>query len=310
LFQNSWKKPDNVHELDCIEQALSYSLQPCKNPASETEWATFGFFLGFELFKRIRPWRLRIGDLPFETKSDGSPATQLEAEIESFVRQSLQTFFPEAGFQGEETGSTSAHHPLLLVIDPIDGTRSFLAGFDTYSVTIGVLKEQQSIFSLICNPATGDFAFRIAGGSSRVFQYPLFSEAINPVDLPFLPAFQQKDAPILVNLHPSKKATLPINRLYTLWNQGAIALVKSVSGSPSLQILEAARGGCIYFNTWFEDQTMPYDLAVAADILRGANGQMLDWQGDPIDPWKHKGPFWAGIHQDHLLHLIEALAAL
>jgi fructose-1,6-bisphosphatase/inositol monophosphatase family enzyme len=296
-----------VNDISIIKKALSDKIQPCRDPGLASEWAQFGFYVGFQLFKMIRPWRLKIAALVKEDKSDGSPATDLEGKAEAFTKQALMTFYPEAGFQGEETGAENAHHLYQLIIDPIDGTRSFLSGFDTYSVTLGIIRARESVFSLIINPASGDFAYRIANEPSRIFQYPCFSEEISLIDLPYLSGQNDADAPVLVNIHPSKAAKPFQQELYNLWENREVALVKSVSGSPSLQILEVARGSSFYFNTWFEGETMPYDLIVPLDILRGAGGQILGKKGNPIDPWDHRGPFVAGMHQEKLEWLLRML---
>lgn len=305
LYTTFLTKPGNVDDISIIKRALSDDLQPCSNPESPSEWAYLGFYVGFRLFDMIRPWRLKIASLIKEDKSDGSPATVLESEAEKVAREALTTFYPEAGFQGEELGATDTHQQFQLIIDPIDGTRSFLSGFDTYSITIGIVWERKSVFSLIINPSSGDFAYRIAGANSCIFQYPLLSEDIFLTDLPYIST--HAEAPILVNIHPSTKALPYVQQLFSLWERKQVALVKSVSGSPSMQLLETARGGSIYFNTWFEGKTMPYDLVVPLDILKGAGGQILNMEGNALDPWKHKGPFVAGIYQGNLEWLIRML---
>lgn len=297
-----------MDELKIINQAHAGNIQPCKNPDLAEEWAYLGFYLGFQLFHMIRPWRLQIGALTMEDKPDGSPVTALESNVESFARQVLEVFYPEAGFQGEESGAINPHREFQLIMDPIDGTRSFLSGFDTYSITLGIITGKKPIFSLIINPSTGDFSYRIAGEQSRIFQYPLLGEEINLVNLPYIK--MDKDASTLVNVHPSKAAFPYLKRLHTLWKKKELALLKSVSGSPSLLILETARGGAIYFNTWFEGKTMPHDLIAPMDILQGANGQMLDWEGRPVDPWNHRGPFIAGIYPEQQNWLIQQLKAV
>lgn len=295
-----------MNELSIIKDAFTSPIRSCENPDAVEEWARFGFFLGFRLFEKIRFWRLKLGLLEKSNKSDGSPATNIEDQAELFTRESLAHFFPEAGFWGEESGSNAtAEQKFLLTVDPIDGTRSFLSGFDTYSITISILKKRKPIFSLIVIPASGDFGYRIDDQSSRIFQYPLHSEEIELINLPYI--HSGENAPLLVNIHPSVAAKQYVTHFYQLWDKRKIALVKSVSGSPSMLMLEVARGAGVYLNIWSAGQTMPFDLIGAMHILLGAGGDILDLNGKQIDPWKHQGPFLAGRYKNQLTFLAEEL---
>jgi 3'(2'), 5'-bisphosphate nucleotidase len=295
-----------VNELTIIREAFLDSIPPCENPDSTAEWARFGFYISFKLFKKIRHSRLRIAQLEKEDKSDGSPTTNLENEAETFAKQALAAFYPDAHFLGEELGAFAfGEEKILLLIDPIDGTRSFLSGFDTYSLTISILKEKKSIFSLVCSPSTGDFGYRIGENPSKVFQFPLHSEDIEIVKLPYIQLGE--NPPLLVNIHPSLASEKYLAHLYNLWKDRKVSLVKSVSGSPSLLILEAAKGGGVYLNTWSVGKTMPFDLIPSMHILLGAGGHILGLNGKQINPWNHQGMYFVGLNKKHLDYLIEEL---
>ena len=123
-----------------------------------------------------------------------------------------------------------------------------------------------------------------------------------------LPVFAPgKQDPVLVNVHPSPKAQSFLNRFYKLWEQRKIALVRSTSGSPSLAILEVAKGTSTYFNLWDANPTKPYDLVPAHHLLTGSRGEMLDVNANPVDPWHHSGPFLCGCNSAHLQLIINEL---
>jgi 3'(2'), 5'-bisphosphate nucleotidase len=314
LFKASSKKPDKpmdahtTSELELIRNALTGTLAPCKQADDPREWARLGFWVGFKAFEMVRQWRLKTGELSSLLKSDGSPATYLEKKIEEVATEALGRFYPEASFWGEESGqSVATQGKILLLMDPIDGTRSFLGGFDTYAVTLTILKEKRVLFSLICAPATGDFGYRIGDQGSRLFQYPLAPSDIAIVDLPYIPS--GAEPPLLVNMHAAKAASQALEQLHKLWHEKKIALVRSLSGSPSKMILEVARGGGVYINAWSGGPTMPYDLIAASHILRGAGGRLLALSGEEVDPWTHQGMYLAGISESHLGFLREALKA-
>jgi len=300
---------DKAQELDIIQNAYKGLISPCENPDSPLEWARLGFYLGFQVFEMIRPWRFKIAELKQIIKEDGSPATDLEERAEAFVKETLAQFYPNASFWGEESGAaTTSEQKILVIMDPIDGTRSFLGGFDTYALTLSILNQNKPVFSLICAPATGDFAYRIAESPSRIFQYPLHNHSLEVRELPYIE--QEEHGPILVNMHPSRGSLKYLEHLYGLWNDTKISLVKSISGSPSQLILEIARGGGIYANMWSGGKTMPYDLITAMHMLLGAGGYMLNLSGEEINPWEHQGMYLAGISRSHLAFLIAELQSL
>lgn len=289
-----------IQEQELITKSRSENLAPCTNPNLPEEWARLGFYVGFRAFEMIRKWRLKIGELRHIEKEDGSPATFLEKKVEEFVTETLAGFYPEASFWGEELGQLSTEEgKILLIMDPIDGTRSFLGGFDTYAMSLSILKGKELLFSLICAPPTGDFGYRIGNRPSRLFQYPFFSEEIALIDLPYIPA----SSPLLVNIHAAKVSLQALTHLYKLWHERKLALVRSLSGSPSQMILEVARGGGVYINSWSGGPTMPYDLITSHHLLVGAGGHMIGLNGEEIDPWQHQGMYLAGFSEKQLAFL-------
>jgi len=71
-----------------------------------------------------------------EIKSDGSPVTVADREAEQEIRAVLSRHFPEDGIIGEESGITSPRNGGTWYVDPIDGTRSFIAGVPFYAVLL------------------------------------------------------------------------------------------------------------------------------------------------------------------------------
>ncbi len=79
-------------------------------------------------------------ELKVETKKDGSPVTEADKGAEELARQLIGEAFPEDGIVGEEFKETAGSSGRTWVIDPIDGTRSFICGVPTYS-TLLAMKE-------------------------------------------------------------------------------------------------------------------------------------------------------------------------
>ncbi len=75
-------------------------------------------------------------------KGDGSPLTIADQESETFLRQQIAASFPDDTIIGEEYGKTDGSSPFTWILDPIDGTKSFISGVPLYGTMVAV--EQQS----------------------------------------------------------------------------------------------------------------------------------------------------------------------
>ncbi len=284
-----------------IQLARNESIEVCANVNSPEEWARFGLFIAHKCLREIHIATEKGNRIDPHHKSDGSPATQLENDIEELAKNKLFEFSSEVAFMGEEIGSSGGGAKALFVIDPIDGTRSFLAGFESYSLTIGIMIDKEPLFSLVAMPSSGLVIYRIGQGESKSFSQ-LLSSSIPAINS--LPQYIQSGNAALVNVHPSKDALPLIQKLYTLWESGKVALVRSVSGSPSYLISQAAQGSNIYFNNWSSGDTLPFDLIPAFHILRGADGHVLNFDGHEIDYKSHNSGFVAGLDKNVMINLI------
>ncbi len=102
----------------------------------------------------IRPWfRSRLA---IETKSDQSPVTIADQAAETSIRSLLAEHRPDDGIIGEEFADTNAGADRLWVIDPIDGTRAFIAGRPLFGTLIALLVEGRPVLGIIDQCIIGD----------------------------------------------------------------------------------------------------------------------------------------------------------
>ena len=128
----------------------------------------------------------RQDDLRVDLKKDASPVTIADREAEELIRKRVAAEFPQDGILGEEFGEQPGTSGWRWIIDPIDGTKSFIHGVPLYGVLIGVELNEQSQIGVIHLPAldetvyaaTGQGAWHVRGGASprpaRVSQKPSF----------------------------------------------------------------------------------------------------------------------------------------
>jgi histidinol phosphatase-like enzyme (inositol monophosphatase family) len=101
-----------------------------------------------------------------ERKSDNSPVTQADRGAELLLRDRiLQTFAGDAVI-GEEFGTREGSSGFTWVLDPIDGTKSFISGVPLYSQLIGILHGGESVAGIIHVPALDETVFAVRGGGA------------------------------------------------------------------------------------------------------------------------------------------------
>lgn len=88
-----------------------------------------------------------------EKKPDGSPVTVADRAAERLIREAIEARFPEDGFVGEEHGTVRTDADRRWIVDPIDGTRSFVRGVPLYGVMIGLEEAGEPILGVLHFPA-------------------------------------------------------------------------------------------------------------------------------------------------------------
>jgi len=98
----------------------------------------------------------RTGELGVETKGDGSPVTRADREAEEAARTWIEGRFPGAGIVGEEHGTKRADAELRFVLDPIDGTKTFVRGVPLWGSLVGVMQGDGVVAGAASYPGTGE----------------------------------------------------------------------------------------------------------------------------------------------------------
>jgi myo-inositol-1(or 4)-monophosphatase len=104
--------------------------------------------------------------LSVDSKQDQTPVTIADREAEQYIRGRIAKEYPQHGVIGEEFGSTNERSEFTWVIDPIDGTKSFVCGAVTFGTLIGLLYQNYPVLGSIYFPALDEFI--IGDGSETV----------------------------------------------------------------------------------------------------------------------------------------------
>ena len=114
--------------------------------------------------------RFLAQDLVIETKPDATPVTDADKATEKCIREILEVERPNDGILGEEFGSDISGKSRYWVIDPIDGTKSFLRGLPVWSTLIALVEvtdgKPEVVVGLISSPALSRTWFATKGGGA------------------------------------------------------------------------------------------------------------------------------------------------
>lgn len=115
-------------------------------------------------------YRANIG---VRTKADGSPVTEADVAAEQAIRAIVQGRFPEDGFYGEESAADRMDAERLWLVDPIDGTKSFVRQYPMFSTQIALLHRGALELGVSCAPAWGETAWAERGTGAFMDGAPL-----------------------------------------------------------------------------------------------------------------------------------------
>jgi histidinol-phosphatase len=96
------------------------------------------------------------GNFDVQYKADASPVTDVDVAAEQAIRARLEHRFPQHGFYGEETGRSHMDAEYLWLVDPIDGTKSFVRGYPMFSVQIALMHRCELVLGVSSAPCWND----------------------------------------------------------------------------------------------------------------------------------------------------------
>ena len=101
--------------------------------------------------------------LGLERKADGSPVTRADREAEHLLVERIRATFPDDGILGEETGETPGRSGRRWILDPVDGTKSFVHGVPLYGTLVALEAEGAAVLGVVHLPALRETYFAARG---------------------------------------------------------------------------------------------------------------------------------------------------
>jgi myo-inositol-1(or 4)-monophosphatase len=202
-------------------------------------------------------------DLKNWIKGASSPVSEADIAVNDLLEQRLRSATPDYGWLSEESADDQARlgKRLAWIVDPIDGTRSYLAGREDWCVSVALVENASPVLAAVFAPASEEFFFAARGqGATR---NGIAARATAGTDLDFSRMAGPK--PLLQRLSPSTHEITPHPRIGSL----ALRLCRVAHGA-----LDAAFAG---------GNSHDWDLAAANLIVQEAGGKMTALSGDAIE---------------------------
>ena len=196
------------------------------------------------------------------TKGASSPVSEADIRVNDLLEKKLRSATPDYGWLSEESADDERRlgKRLVWIVDPIDGTRGYLAGRDDWCVSVALVEDASPLLAAVFAPASDEFFFAMRGQGAALNDAPVC--ATPGVDLDFSRIAGPK--PLVERLNRSSDEIVLHPRIGSL----ALRLCRVAHGS-----LDAAFAG---------GQSRDWDLAAANLIVQEANGKMTALSGDTI----------------------------
>jgi myo-inositol-1(or 4)-monophosphatase len=206
--------------------------------------------------------------LAIENKQPGGfdPVTAADRAAESSMRALIRKTFPGHGIIGEEHGAERTDAEYVWVLDPIDGTKSFITGMLAWGTLIGLMRFGEPVFGMIHQPFTRE-RFTGDGGAAR-YRGPAGNR-----DMRVRACASLGDAIV--------STTSPL-----LMNEADRASFKRVENAAKL----SRYGGDCYaycmlaaglIDLVIETEIKPYDIVAVIPVVTGAGGIVTTWENEP-----------------------------
>lgn len=222
---------------------------------------------------------------PFEViaKADETPVTVADRAVEARLREMIGAAFPNDGILGEEYGEKPSQNGRTWVIDPIDGTKSFIIGRPTFGTLIALCEDGVPIMGVIDQPILKERWVGAKGMQTTFNGQPVktrpcgsLKEAIcastSPAQL--ISAASRNDTGGADGPKDATAQTTP-----HLWQRLYAGTKAMVWGGDCYSYGLLSMGG---LDLVIEQYLAPYDFAALAPIVEGAGGWMGDWEGKSL----------------------------
>ena len=203
--------------------------------------------------------------IDIQNKEDNSPVTIADQKVELRIRELINSKFPSHGILGEEYESFKIDSEFVWVIDPIDGTRSFIAGHKDFGTLIALLYKNKPVIGIINCPAHKERWIGIENQQTTLNNKLISTSSIKNIEESYMfTSGIYFDEPILRNGFEKIKNK---SRYYRL---GGDCYMYGMLASGLIDVV-------------IEDTLKPHDYMALINVIEGAGGKVSDKFGNDIN---------------------------
>ncbi|MFT4101792.1 MAG: histidinol-phosphatase [Burkholderiaceae bacterium] len=203
-------------------------------------------------------------ELDIETKADDSPVTRADREIEAELRRLIAATHPTHGILGEEEAPLAPQSDHVWVIDPIDGTKSFISGMPTFGTLIALLERGEPQLGVIDVPALNERWLGRKGQVTTCNGRPCRTRGVGRL----VDAMVYSTSPDIFG-GSEREAFERVSRAAAMRRFGGDCYAYALLASGSIDLVVDAG-------------LQPYDYLALVAVVEGAGGVITDWEGRPL----------------------------
>lgn len=215
--------------------------------------------LSRETIKRYFRQRISV-----DNKADDSPVTIADRQTEQRMREVIEANHSNHGILGEEHGTSQSDAPWQWVLDPIDGTKSFISGMPTFGTLIGLTHQKNPQMGIVDMPMLDERWVGIKGEQSTYNGEPC--QVSNVTEL--------SDA-MLYCTEPNMYDQAQWSAFSALCDQ--VQLRRFGGDCYNYGLLASG-----HIDLVVEGDLKYYDVSALVPVVEGAGGVITDWQGQPL----------------------------
>lgn len=219
----------------------------------------------------IRGYYRNFGNI--DAKGDLSPVTIADREAEQAIKQLIKHHYPEHGIHGEEFGIEKENAKFKWIIDPIDGTASFMIGRPIFGTLIALVHENEALIGLIDQPINGERWVGVKGSQAKLFSHNSL-QSITSTEIKTRKCLNLANA-VLCTTGPQ------------YFNSNKLQKFNNIAGKAKYIVY----GGDCYnhallsmgmIDAVVESGLKPHDFMAVKVVVERAGGIATDWQGKPL----------------------------
>jgi histidinol phosphatase-like enzyme (inositol monophosphatase family) len=228
-----------------------------------TEFKEFSKLLSIASGNVIRKyWRK---DIQVESKTDHSPVTIADKKAEEIMRELIQKEYPDHGIVGEEFPPVNKDAEYKWILDPIDGTKSFICGTVTFGTLIALTRNNEPLLGVINQPILNEF---LTGDNN--------SAEINGIKTSVRYCNVLADAVLLTTDHLNIKKYHNIDKFTSLIEK--VKLYRNWGDCYGYYLVATG-----YADIMIDPIMSLWDTMAVIPVIKGAGGVITDYYGgDPV----------------------------